>query len=122
MDAVSECAQSQTSMTSSYYSSALRFELARRARSYALENNIPCFKSIGSVPTTLFEPFDSAIRHGNFLDASYRAICSDPNWSARLNKPHSQSAALPEEKRQSAKEMDSCNSSDALLMNCFCYP
>src|SRR5947209_2305381 len=25
-------------------------------------------------------------------------------------------------RRRSARELDSCNSSDALLMNCFCYP
>jgi hypothetical protein len=27
-----------------------------------------------------------------------------------------------DDRREGAKELDSCNSSDALLMNCFCYP
>jgi hypothetical protein len=40
----------------------------------------------------------------------------------RLGKAHSQRHALPEDRRGDAKELDSCNSSDALLMNCFCYP
>lgn len=106
----------------SSYSSALRLELSQRAERYASENCVPSYQSIGSPSTCLFEPFDATSRHGNFIDASYRAICDDPNWSRRLNKVHSQLSALPEEKRRNAKEMDSCNSSDALLMNCFCYP
>jgi hypothetical protein len=35
---------------------------------------------------------------------------------------HSQRQALPEDRRGGAKELDSCTSSDALLMNCFCHP
>jgi hypothetical protein len=62
------------------------------------------------------------VRHGNFIDASYQAICREPTWNARMQKVHSQVHALPPEKRPSARELDSCNSSDALLMNCFCYP
>lgn len=40
----------------------------------------------------------------------------------RLDKAHSQKKALPQAKRETARELDSCNSSDALLMNCFCFP
>jgi hypothetical protein len=108
-------------MTSSF-SLSLRSELAERAKHYALENNLSGYESIGAMPAYLFEPSVPPSQHGNFVEGSYRAICADRSWSTRLNKVHPQLAALPEEKRQHAKEMDSCNSSDALLMNCFCYP
>jgi hypothetical protein len=39
-----------------------------------------------------------------------------------LEKPAAAKNALPEERQAGAKELDSSNSSDALLMNCFCYP
>jgi hypothetical protein len=39
-----------------------------------------------------------------------------------MQKVHPQVRSLPPEKRPGARELDSCNSSDALLMNCFCYP
>ena len=59
--------------------------------------------------------------HGNFLDYSYRAILKNQHWAKRLKKPHQRIDALPPEE-QEAKECDSSNSSDALLMNIFCYP
>jgi hypothetical protein len=61
-------------------------------------------------------------RHGNFLDASYERITGDPAWAARLRKTHAQRHALPVEYRDAARELDSANSSDALLMNVRCYP
>ena len=70
----------------------------------------------------LFLPSQEPPRHGNFLDASYRAICGNPEWARRLRKAHSKRQALPEERRVEAMELDSCTSSDALLMNVFCYP
>ena len=70
----------------------------------------------------LFLPGKEPLQHGNFLDASYRAICRNPEWARRLQKAHSQRQALPEERRAEAMELDSCTSSDALLMNVFCYP
>ena len=61
--------------------------------------------------------------HRNFNDEGYAAILANASWAKRLEKPHSQSWALPENRRGDAKrkELDSSNSSDALLMNCFCY-
>jgi len=74
------------------------------------------------MPVIVYEPFPEARRHGNFLDASYAAILSRPEWSRRLEKIHSQAArSLPRSERN-WKELDSCMSSDALLMNVFCHP
>lgn len=70
----------------------------------------------------LFEPFDDGARHGSFADESYAAILANPDWRNRLSKPHTQRHVLPEERRDRARELDSCNSSDALLMNFFCFP
>jgi len=59
---------------------------------------------------------------GNFLAASYRAILKNDRWHKRLAKPHTSAyQALPREGFR-WRELDSCNSSDALLMNIFCYP
>ena len=77
---------------------------------------------MGASPTILFAADTSLETHGNFLDESYRAILSHGPWAQRLGKPHAQRHALPDERQADAKELDSCNSSDALLMNCFCYP
>jgi len=50
----------------------------------------------------------------NFLPSSYDRIINKKEWVECLNKRHSQ---VP-----NAKEMQSSNSSDALLMNIFCHP
>jgi hypothetical protein len=70
----------------------------------------------------MFEVAADGRSHGNFLPDSWRAIVSNTSWSARLEKAHQRGRALPPEKTGSARELDSSNSSDALLMNCFCYP
>ena len=104
------------------WASRLRTELLQRAREFAATQGVPWYESRGAVPTILFPANSTTSRHGNFIDDSYRAILATPSWAARLGKPHSQRHALPEDQRGDAKELDSCNSSDALLMNCFCYP
>lgn len=63
--------------------------------------------------------------HGNFFDAAYAAILARPQWAKRFNKVHTQSRSLPkwaEDPRRKWRELDSCMSSDALLMNVFCTP
>ena len=64
--------------------------------------------------------------HGNFIDASYRRIMANPAWSRRLNKAHTAKRQArptgPMEDTRTWRELDSANSSDALLMNVFCYP
>jgi hypothetical protein len=64
--------------------------------------------------------------HGNFIDASYRRILARPEWARRLRKPHTaKRQARPtgaDERVRDWRELDAASSSDALLMNIFCYP
>lgn len=102
--------------------SALRREIGDCARQYAERHNIPYYLSLGQSPTVIFEPYNGNALHGNFLASSYQAILAHPLWKARLQKRHPKSQALPADKQGQAKELDSSNSSDTLLMNVFCYP
>ncbi len=65
----------------------------------------------------IFKKDQSKDIHGNFLNSAYRNILGKENWRVRLDKPH---PYFP--RKQEVKELDSCNSSDALLMNIFCHP
>jgi len=70
----------------------------------------------------VYKPLHEANGHGNFLNISYGSILNQPKWKRRLEKVHTQAArSLPKADR-SWKELDSCMSSDALLMNVFCHP
>ena len=64
--------------------------------------------------------------HGNFIAASYKRISADPEWARRLNKVHTgKRQARPTGEREEVRvwrELDTAASSDALLMNVFCYP
>ena len=104
------------------WASRLRNELSQRARAFGASQAITWYESLGAAPTILFPADANVRRHGNFIDLSYRGILENPLWAERLGKAHSQRRALPEERRAGAKELDSSNSSDALLMNCFCFP
>lgn len=104
------------------WASTLRRELSQRARVFADAHGVSWYESRGTPPTILFPADISNARHGNFIRDSYRAILASPPWADRLGKAHSQRRALPEDRQPDARELDSCNSSDALLMNCFCYP
>ncbi len=98
----------------------LRTEISNRAGDFAASRGLPhCRRRGGAV---LFRPYDNLNRHGNFLDGSYGAILESAAWRGRLAKPHPQRRGLPAEIRASACELDSGSSSDALLMNVFCYP
>lgn len=100
--------------------SQLRAQLSECGQKYAQARGLPHQLSCGGVPAVIFEPSDSG-QHGNFLPASYSAILRNPEWRRRLLKPHAQSKSLPRTGRRWC-ELDSANSSDALLMNIFCYP
>ena len=56
-------------------------------------------------------------RHGNVVDDSYRAVLANPPWAERLGEVPRPRLALPEDRRGDAKELNSYNSSDALLLN-----
>jgi hypothetical protein len=102
---------------------SLRRELSQRAEQYAGTRGLPHCLSYGQSPTVCFEHYDNASRHGNFLPSSYNAILRNPNWRRRLQKVHSQGRkSLPRYENGIRRELDACTSSDALLMNVFCYP
>jgi hypothetical protein len=114
-----------------WYAGALRRELAARSRLWA--RGRPHVESYGGQPVVVFSPEDfsladegdseRAARHGNFFDGSYAAMATRPEWIRRFDKIHAQGRALPKhESGRRWRELDSCMSSDALLMNVFCAP
>ncbi len=98
------------------FAELLRKQLSELAEEYAKQQHLPFGKSPGGV--IIFKKDQSKNIHGNFLNSSYRNILGKENWRVRLDKPH---PSFPN-KKQEIKELDSCNSSDALLMNIFCHP
>jgi hypothetical protein len=74
----------------------------------------------------VFAPSAEASSHGNFVDASWRRIMANPAWARRLGKAHTAKrqarATGPDESVRDWRELDAATSSDALLMNVFCYP
>jgi len=104
------------------YAAQLRRELSERGLRFAQKYSLPHSQSYGISPTIVYSPYTDGAQHGNFLDASFRAIAADPAWGRRYDKPHTQFRSLPPCDHGTWKELDSCNSSDALVMNIFCYP
>lgn len=115
------------------YAAAVRAELCERGGRFAEDQALPCVHSYGSQPVVVFTPYrrsstgcEACIdgdRHGNFLDSTYKAILRNDNWRRRLDKVHTQGrSSLPAGDRGRWRELDTCTSSDALLMNVFCYP
>jgi hypothetical protein len=107
---------------SSCYVSALRQELIARNSSYASLNLLPHVTSYGELPVVVYQQSVCGRHHGNFIAASYRAILRRPEWRKRLQKVHAQGRRSLPAKDGSWRELDSSLSSDALLMNIFCYP
>jgi hypothetical protein len=60
--------------------------------------------------------------HGNFLAASYARIVAHPLWKQRLTKSYTASRFVPWAQDRKRYELECASSSDALLMNVFCYP
>jgi hypothetical protein len=101
----------------------LRFALAHQAKKYADAESIPHCFSYGDDQAVCFFPYDGDSRHGNFLERSYKAIIAKPEWRKRLAKVHTSGRrSLPVTERGRWMELDTCMSSDALLMNIFCHP
>lgn len=102
---------------------ALRRDLAVQAEKYARSKAIPHCLSYGDSPVVCFSPYEDEARHGNFLNSSYKAIKTQPEWRKRLAKVHTLGKrSFPATERGRWMELDTCTSSDALLMNIFCYP
>jgi len=108
------------------YAGRLRQEIAECNRQYAAGR---CHvESVGGESVIVYAPQmdpDGRMIHGNFFNAAYEAIAAQPDWVKRLNKVHTGGRGLPkllDEPGRKWKELDSCMSSDALLMNVFCAP
>ena len=100
----------------------LRRLVNKAAKTYTDQYRLPHYLSRNQTePTVLFFPGQDALLHGNFLNASYDVICGNLEWARWLHKPHPRRTALPAKRRAEAMELDSCTSSDALLMNVLCY-
>jgi hypothetical protein len=97
----------------------LRSEISHRntARAAALAAEM----TYGSIPSVVYGEAESG-EHGNFLPASYRRILQQQDWRARLSKVYTGSRFLPRKADRTRRELECANSSDALLMNIFCYP
>jgi hypothetical protein len=113
-------------LNSGFYAGLLRQEIAERNRHYAAGR---CHvESVGGESVVVYAPQmhpDGRVTHGNFFHAAYEAITARPDWAKRLNKVHTGGRGLPkllDEPGRKWKELDSCMSSDALLMNVFCMP
>jgi len=100
----------------------LRRELTARNASYALLEHLPHAVSYGESPAVAYRQSECGHYHGNFISASYRAILKRPEWRRRLQKVHSQGNHSLPKADCVWRELDSSMSSDALLMNIFCYP
>jgi hypothetical protein len=88
---------------------------------YARANAYSARRSHREWGSVVFQP--CGLLHGNFHPLSYEAILECSEWRKRLGKSLSVSerlADLDDDRR--LRELDSCCSSDALLMNVFCHP
>jgi hypothetical protein len=99
----------------------LRRALSLRNVNWAQENGFLFEQTTGSPGSVIYRPDDLG-RHGNFHPTSYKRILGNPDWSQRLSKTHTTARKCLVSHDSDRRELDSCNSSDALLMNIFCHP
>jgi len=118
IEAVKACEQCETRIPNGI---SLRSELSLRALHLASVRGYRHERTDGGVPGVIFGRDDGG-RHGNFHPESYRRICANRKWSRRLEKVHTASRRMRPRSDWQWKELDCANSSDALLMNVFCYP
>jgi hypothetical protein len=104
------------------YATMLRRELCARNASYALLEQVPHVTSYREIPVVVYQASPCGKKHGNFISASYRAATRRPEWKKRFAKVHSTAGRTLPKSDHAWKELDSSMSSDALLMNIFCYP
>ncbi|MGA8530697.1 MAG: hypothetical protein WB622_13345 [Acidobacteriaceae bacterium] len=97
---------------------ALRAEIS--ARNHARAGEFTHEMTWSSTPSVLYAETDG--HHGNFLPASWKRICARPEWRKRAAKSYTASRYVPRSGDRRRFELDCANSSDALLMNVFCYP
>lgn len=100
---------------------SLRAELSLRGIRFAAKHGLAYERTDGAVPGIIFAPGEHA-GHGNFHPQTYEAICGRPEWARRLDKVHTAHKRMRARADWRWMELDCANSSDALLMNVFCYP
>jgi hypothetical protein len=103
------------------YAAELRRHLAQLNLQWAIDHGCAHEVSLGRVPAVLYRE-DERGDHGNFLPSAYRRIQTTPAWSRRLDKVHTTARRALLSHDPDRRELDSSNSSDALLMNVFCHP
>ena len=104
-----------------YSASRLHREVNARAYEFARAHALLHDVLPGHSASVVFGE-DAERRHGNFHPASYRAILENAEWRVRLGKAHTASRRTRPRADWSWRELDCAASSDALLMNIFCYP
>jgi hypothetical protein len=100
---------------------SLRTELSLRSLKFAAIHGLLHERTDGEIPSIIFGCSEDG-RHGNFHPLAYQRICSNPLWARRLEKAHTAAKKAWPRSEWRWKELDCANSSDALLMNIFCYP
>jgi hypothetical protein len=105
-------------VTESLSAAELRREIS--ARNLIRRQNRTHEVSWGPAASVIFEETEGL--HGNFLPASWARISSNPAWQKRLTKSYTASRFVPRAQDRRRFELDCATSSDALLMNIFCYP
>ena len=96
----------------------LRQEISSRNVTHSEESEREI--SFSPTPSVIYREHHGA--HGNFLPASWKRIVAHPLWKGRFNKSYTASRYLPRASDRKRFELECANSSDALLMNIFCYP
>jgi hypothetical protein len=104
------------------FATILRRELCAWNASYAALEQVPHVTSYGEMSVMVYQASPCGKKHGNFISASYQALMRRPEWGKRLAKVHSNAGRALPKSDLAWKELDSSMSSDALLMNIFCYP
>ena len=99
--------------------SELRRELS--ARNLAWAEQLTHEATYGAVPCVIHAEQDDG-SHGNFLDASWQRIQARPAWRRRLEKAYTAEHRVARSHDRRRGELEAATSSDALLMNVFCYP
>ena len=97
----------------------LRRELSARNLAWAEQSNHEV--TYGAVPCVVHATQEDG-SHGNFLPASWRRIQARPAWRRRLDKAYTASSRVARSHDRWRGELEAATSSDALLMNVFCYP
>ncbi len=102
------------------YAGALRREIIARSERRVKAESLTAVTSYGRGAVVVYAASEDGTSHGNFHPQSHAAILSESSWRKRLSKAHTGRKNLP--KLEKWCELDSCTSSDALLMNVFCHP